>query len=149
MGLAELGFWLGIIIGIAGGAGYFGGGIIADKLGRESRRLSFNFLAASMLVSVVFYVMVFLAQSIGWALLMLVLPTAVANFYLPTVLAQAQSLVSLRMRAVASAIVLLLINVIGLACGPLLTGMLPRGICSRTSSFWGVSLGLVRTTRHP
>ena len=124
MGLAELGFWLGIIIGIAGGAGYFGGGIIADKLGRESRRLSFNFLAVSMLVSVVFYVIVFLAQSIGWALLMLVPPTAVANFYLPTVLAQAQSLVSLRMRAVASAIVLLLINVIGLACGPLLTGML-------------------------
>jgi len=124
MGLAELGFWLGIIVGIAGGVGYFGGGVIADKLGRKSRRKSFNFLALASLVSMLFYVTVFLAQSSGWALAMLVLPTGLANLYLATVLAQAQSLVSLRMRAVASALVLLLINVIGLACGPLLTGML-------------------------
>ncbi|MCH7898459.1 MAG: MFS transporter [Proteobacteria bacterium] len=124
MGLAELGFWLGIIVGIAGGVGYFGGGVIADKLGRESRRKSFNFLALASLVSMLFYVTVFLAQSSGWALAMLVLPTGFANLYLATVLAQAQSLVSLRMRAVASALVLLLINIIGLACGPLLTGML-------------------------
>jgi len=124
MGPAELGFWLGIIVGIAGGAGYFGGGLIADRLGRRSRRRSFNFLAASVLLSMPCYVTVFLAPSAGWALVMLVLPTGLANFYLPAVLAQAQSLVSLRMRAVASAIVLLLINTIGLACGPLLTGML-------------------------
>ena len=124
MGLAELGFWLGIIVGIAGGVGYFGGGVIADKLGRESRRKSFNFLALASLVSMLFYVTVFMAQSSGWALAMLVLPTGLANLYLATVLAQAQSLVSLRMRAVASALVLLLINVIGLACGPLLTGIL-------------------------
>jgi len=124
MGLAELGFWLGIIVGIAGGAGYFGGGIIADSFGRRSRRKSFSFLAVSMLLSMLCYIAVFLAQSAGWALGMLVLPTVLGNFYLPTVLAQAQSLVSLRMRAVASAIVLLLINVIGLASGPLLTGML-------------------------
>ena len=124
MGMAELGFWLGIIVGIAGGVGYFGGGVIADKLGRESRRKSFNFLALASVLSMLFYVTVFLAQSSGWALAMLVLPTALANLYLATVLAQAQSLVSLRMRAVASALVLLLINVIGLACGPLLTGML-------------------------
>ncbi len=124
MGLAELGFWLGIIVGIAGGVGYFGGGVIADKLGRESRRKSFNFLALASLVSMLFYVTVFLAQSSGWALAMLVLPTGLANLYLATVLAQAQSLVSLRMRAVASALVLLLINIIGLACGPLFTGML-------------------------
>ncbi|MCH7980001.1 MAG: MFS transporter [Proteobacteria bacterium] len=124
MGLAELGFWLGIIVGIAGGVGYFGGGVIADKLGRDSRRKSFNFLALASLVSMLFYVTVFLAQSSGWALAMLVLPTGFANLYLATVLAQAQSLVSLRMRAVASALVLLLINIIGLACGPLLTGML-------------------------
>ena len=124
MGLAELGFWLGIIVGIAGGAGYFGGGIIADKLGRKSRSRSFIFLAVSSLVSMLCYVMVFLAQTSGSALAILILPTVLANFYLPTVLAQAQSLVSLRMRAVASAIVLLLINIIGLAMGPLLTGML-------------------------
>jgi len=134
MGLAELGVWLGLIVGIAGGVGYFGGGIIADKLGRHSRRRSFNFLAASMLLSVLFYIAVFQARSAGWALAMLVFPTAIANFYLPTVLAQAQSLVSLRMRAVASAIVLLLINIIGLALGPLLAGILSDALEPRFGS---------------
>ena len=124
MGLAELGFWLGIIIGIAGGIGFFGGGLIADQLGKDNRRKSFNFLSLSSLVSALCYIAVFMAPTAVWALGMLFLPSAIANFYLATVLAQAQSLVSLRMRAVASAIVLLLINVIGLACGPLLTGML-------------------------
>lgn len=124
MGLAELGIWLGLIIGIAGGAGFLGGGIIADRLGREGRRKSLTFLALSSLLSLLCYVIVFVTQSVGWAFAMLVVPTAIANFYLAPVLAQAQSLVSLRMRAVASAIVLLLINVIGLAWGPLLTGML-------------------------
>ena len=124
MGMAELGVWLGLIIGIAGGAGFLGGGIIADRLGCEASRKSFNFLALSSLAALLCYVIVFVTQSVGWALAMLVLPSAIANFYLAPVLAQAQSLVSLRMRAVASAVVLLLINVIGLACGPLLTGRL-------------------------
>jgi hypothetical protein len=39
-------------------------------------------------------------------------------------LAQAQSLVALRMRATTSALVLLIINIIGLAFGPLITGSL-------------------------
>ncbi|MDH3552364.1 MAG: MFS transporter, partial [Gammaproteobacteria bacterium] len=37
---------------------------------------------------------------------------------------QTQSLVSLRMRAVASSLVLLIINVIGLAMGPPVTGLI-------------------------
>ncbi len=55
---------------------------------------------------------------------MLIVPTMLSNFYLAPVLAQTQSLVSLPMRSVASALVLLVINIVGLALGPLLTGML-------------------------
>ena len=81
-----------------------------------------------MLVAALCFVAVFLAQSPAWCLAMFVVPTAVSNFYLAPVLAQAQSLVSLRMRSVASALVLLLINIIGLALGPLLTGVLSDGL---------------------
>lgn len=124
MDLAELGFWLGIIIGIAGGFGFFVGGYIADTVGRERRQASFRFLTLAMFVAAVFSVLVFLAPSAFYCLLLLVIPAAISNFYLAPVLAQAQGLVSLRMRSVASALVLLIINVIGLALGPLLTGML-------------------------
>jgi len=124
MGLAELGFWLGIIVGIAGGFGFFTGGYIADRISRQGRRRAFLFLAIAMLASALCYVAVFLSQSAFWCLVILVLPTVLSNFYLAPVLAQAQSLVSLRMRSVASALVLMLINGIGLALGPLLTGIL-------------------------
>ncbi len=66
----------------------------------------------------------FLSASWQAALLLFLVPAATANVYLAPVLSQAQGLVSLRMRAMASALALLIINVIGLALGPLLTGIL-------------------------
>ncbi len=123
MSLAELGLWLGLIVGLAGGAGFFGGGYLSDRLSRAGRRQGFVFLAAIGLVSAVAYVGVFLAPTAYWCLALLVIPQVLSNFYLAPVLAQTQSLVSLPMRSVASAIVLLIINVVGLALGPPVTGL--------------------------
>ena len=52
------------------------------------------------------------------------MPAVTANFYLAPVLSQTQSLVSLRMRAVASALFLLITNVVGLALGTPITGLI-------------------------
>ena len=54
----------------------------------------------------------------------LIVPMVTSNFYLAPVMSQTQSLVSLRMRAVASSILLLIINILGLAMGPPITGLL-------------------------
>lgn len=124
MQVASLGLWLGLIIGIAGGFGFFTGGYLADHIGREGHRKALRFIGQATLVSVFFYAAVFLATSPFWCLLLFILPVATSNFYLAPVLSQTQSLVSLRMRSVASAIVLLIINVIGLAMGPPFTGMI-------------------------
>ena len=131
MSFTELGFWLGIILGIAGGAGFFGGGYFADRIGRQGQRRAFHFLALAMIASAAFFVAVFLAGSAAAALAWFVIPAAISNFYLAPVLAQAQGLVSLRMRAVASALVLVLINSIGLALGPLATGALSDALTGR------------------
>ena len=124
MELAELGRWLGLILGISGGAGFFFGGYFADHLGRGSHKRALNFIALTILISAGLLAMMFLAQDSGTALLLFILPAATMNVYLAPVLAQAQSLVALRMRATTSALVLLVINVIGLAFGPLITGVL-------------------------
>ncbi len=124
MNVAQLGVWLGLIIGLAGGLGFFGGGYLTDRLSKGGRRQGFRFLALIGVVSAVFYAGVFFAATSTVSLVLLVIPTILSNFYLAPVLAQTQSLVSLPMRAVASAIVLLVINVIGLALGPLFTGIL-------------------------
>ena len=122
--VASLGFWLGLIYGIAGGIGFYMGGYLADHIGRAGHGRALRFIAAAMLVTVIFNSAVFLSQSVTWCLVLLVLPSVTSNVYLAPVLSQAQSLVSLRMRSMASAIVLLIINVIGLAFGPPVTGFI-------------------------
>lgn len=124
MEIATLGRWLGLILGISGGAGFFLGGYIADHLGRGSHRRAFNFIALAVLVSAGLSALMLTASTSGMALMLFVLPAGLLNVYLAPVLAQAQSLVALRMRATTSALVLLIINIIGLACGPLVTGTL-------------------------
>ncbi|MEL7185886.1 MAG: MFS transporter [Pseudomonadota bacterium] len=120
----QIGVWLGLILGISGGAGFFFGGYIADKLGRSTQRRSLTFIAGVIAISAVLLIWTFLADSWQLVLWLFVVPAATMNVYLAPVLAQVQSLVALRMRSVASAIVLLIINIIGLALGPWLTGLL-------------------------
>lgn len=124
IGRAEIGTWLGLILGLAGGGGFFMGGYIADRLGQTGHRRALSFVALTVFVSALLLCLMFLAHSWTTVLLLFVVPAATMNVYLAPVLAQTQSLVSLRMRAVASALVLLIINIIGLALGPWITGMI-------------------------
>ncbi len=60
-----------------------------------------------------------------------VVPAIFSNVYLATTFAQTQSLVPLRMRAVASALILFLINIVGLGLGPQLAGLLSDILAER------------------
>ena len=124
MPVAEVGIYLGLIIGIVGGSGFFLGGYIADHLGQSNHRRALSFIGITVLLTAIPYAAMFLSDTWQVALLLFLVPAATANVYLAPVLSQAQGLVSLRMRAMASALALLIINVIGLAFGPLLTGVL-------------------------
>jgi MFS family permease len=134
MGIANLGFWLGIIVGTFGGIGFFFGGFIADRIGKDGQRRAFRFLAVSMVLAAAANAAVFLSPSVAWCLALFVVPTIISNFYLAPVLAQTQGLVSLRMRAMASALMLLVINSIGLGLGPWVTGLLSDLLAGRYGS---------------
>ena len=124
MEIVSLGVWLGLILGIAGGFGFFLGGYFADRIGQQSHRKALGFLAASTLLATLFNAGVFMSTSMFWCLLLLIIPSVISNFYLAPVLGQTQSLVSLRMRAVASSLVLLILNVIALLIGQPITGFI-------------------------
>jgi predicted MFS family arabinose efflux permease len=119
-----VGLYLGLIVGIVGGAGFFLGGYIADHLGQKDHRRALRFIGLTVFLTALPYAVMFLSDSWEVALLVFLVPAATANVYLAPVLSQAQGLVSLRMRAMASALALLIINVIGLGLGPLLTGII-------------------------
>jgi len=123
IGATSIGVWLGLIYGFAGGLGFFLGGYFADRMGLQGHRRALNFIAASTLLSTACLAAVFLSTTLVWCLSLLVFPSVIMNFYLAPVLGQTQSLVSLRMRAVASSLLLLILNVLGLMIGPALTGL--------------------------
>lgn len=124
MDLAEIGLWLGIIYGIFGGFGFYMGGWFADKIAQRSARKALLFIAMCTAIGGLLYVLAFASTSVGLTFALFALPSVVSNFYLATVFAQTQALVSLRMRAVASSIMLFILNIIGLGLGPLVAGAL-------------------------
>ena len=124
MSIAEIGVYLGLIIGIAGGLGFAGGGYLADKASRWGTKYSLWTVSAATMFGWLFIYPMYTLDNPYWVLMLLITPTAFSNFYLATTFAQVQAMVGLRMRAMASALLLFLLNIIGLGLGPQITGIL-------------------------
>jgi len=120
----EIGTWLGLIFGIPGGIGILLGGRLADHFGERDTRWYLWVVAVALLLAVPAGVGVFVSDSVSAALLFLIIPVILGNFYQATTFAQTQTLVGLRMRSVAAAILLFVINIVGLAFGPSVVGMI-------------------------
>jgi len=131
MTTGEIGTWLGLILGIPGGIGIALGGYLADRWGSRDTRWYLWVVAVALLAGTPFAVGVFLSPTATQALLLLIFPVMLGNFYQATTFSQTQGLVTLRMRSVAAAVLLFIINIIGLGAGPTIIGivndlLLPR-----------------------
>jgi predicted MFS family arabinose efflux permease len=123
METGEIGTWLGLILGIPGGIGIAAGGWMADKLGNRDTRWYLWVVSVALLIGAPFAFGVYLSDSALTALLFLIVPVALGNFYQATTFSQTQGLATLRMRAVAAAVLLFIINIIGLGAGPQAVGI--------------------------
>ena len=124
MSTGEVGTALGLIIGIAGGLGTFLGGFLADKLGKTDRRWYMWLPGIGFLIAVPFSVGVYLVDSLYVALALYVIPAFMVNLYAGPTFGMTQSLAPLAMRAASSALLLFIINIIGLVFGPTAVGLL-------------------------
>lgn len=124
MGSAEIGTYLALIAGIVGGLGTFAGGYLCDRFGQKDRRLYVWIPAASLLVLVPLTVLALLAQTKETAMLLYIVPVFMSPIYLGPTFAVVQGMARMRMRAIAAAILLFILNLIGMGLGPLLVGML-------------------------
>jgi MFS family permease len=123
MTTGEIGTWLGLILGIPGGIGISLGGYLADRFGGRDTRWYLWIVVIALVAGTPFAVGVFLAPSPTWALLLLALPVLLGNFYQATSFSQTQGLAGLRMRSVAAAVFLFIVNIIGLGAGPQVVGI--------------------------
>jgi MFS family permease len=119
-----IGTWLALILGVGGATATLAGGYLSDRLGRRDPRWYSWVTVIAYAIAVPSMICAFLIADSTLALLCLVIPGAVAQICVPPLMAVTHNLVHNRMRALSSAIVLFILNALGLGLGPLSVGTL-------------------------
>jgi len=120
----ELGTWLGAILGVGGALGSVGGGLLADRFGADDLRRRLYLPAVATLLQIPFIAAILTMPTWRPAMMMLIPSAILSAVWFGPVFALTQALVQPRARALASAILLFVINLIGLGLGPLAIGAL-------------------------
>jgi MFS family permease len=124
LGIAETATYFGLALGVASAIGTFLGGTLADRLGRRDRRMYAWLPAGGVLLAFPFYVAALISGNPYLAIAILVAPSLLNSLWLGPAFGTIQNLAPMRMRALASAILLFILNIIGLGFGPFLVGVL-------------------------
>ncbi len=121
----EIGGWIALASAISA-IGTFGGGYLADTLfDRTGNRRWYLWVPGiATLVMVPFQLVTYLHPDFPMLYASLCTAAVLGGMYLGPSFAMTQALVTLRMRAVASAILLLVLNLIGMGLGPFFVGIM-------------------------
>jgi MFS family permease len=124
MALAEAGRWLSLVVAVGGFLGTYYGGWISDRLYAKKPDVRYYIWvpAITLMLNVPFGLLVYGIDgkmAVVWSLIPYI---ALSAAYLAPSIATTHRLVGLRERAVAGAVLLLVLNLIGLGLGPMFTG---------------------------
>ncbi len=122
-GLAETSTYL-FLIGLTGMIGTFSGGYLSDKFGVNEKRWYMWIPGVATFASLPFGVLFYTTGDPILALFLAVPGSILGPMYLGPTFAMTQSLVTPGMRALASALLLFILNIIGLGLGPWFVGFL-------------------------
>lgn len=124
LSMTDLSLFLALVFGVAGGLGTFLGGYIADQFSKRDMKWMPRIVTIATVIGLPFGVAIYVTES-SWVVFALIgVPAALGSVYLPPTYAMTQGLVEVRMRTVASALLLFVINLIGMGLGPLLAGLI-------------------------
>jgi MFS family permease len=122
MTIGDIGWRLALITGLGGAIAILASGLLTDRLGERSQGWYALFPALAIALTVPLAFAVFLAGETGAMFLAYIPYEMLGATWLGASIAVTHSLVGLRQRAVASAVLFFLVNLIGLGLGPLLIG---------------------------
>ncbi|MEQ7154570.1 spinster family MFS transporter [Brevundimonas aurifodinae] len=142
---AVLGLSLGVLVGLCGLAGTFLGGQIADWGAKRDVRIYMTLPAVAVLLGAPFFLAAASVKDLGLSFLLLTVPLTLNSLWYGPVYASAQSLVPPQCRATASAVLLFIINLVGLGLGPLAVGLLSDGFATTMGLAEGLRWALITT----
>jgi predicted MFS family arabinose efflux permease len=122
MGREDIALYYSLLVGATGVVGTFGSGWLVDRLGRMNLRAYALVPMISILISLPFYVLFVWAPAWPLALCFLSVPAVLLSTYLAPALAVVQNAVPPAQRGASSAVLLFVLNLIGLGGGPVFVG---------------------------
>jgi MFS family permease len=143
---SDIGAVLGPILGFGGAIGSFGGGYLTDRLGKKDKRWYLKIPAYAIILSIFFAAGAIFLQNKTLCLICLGCCASLQSTYLGPSIAVAHSLVPASMRALTSAILFFVLNLIGLGLGPLVVGIISDLLAptlGKESLRWAMSIIIV------
>jgi predicted MFS family arabinose efflux permease len=123
MTLEEVALWYALVIGIGMGGGIYASGRIVDRLARRSKAAYATVPAASLVLALPFFLGFVWAPTWQVAIAFLAVPLFLNSFFLSATVTLVQSEVAPERRVISGALLLLVMNLIGLGFGPTYVGM--------------------------
>ena len=109
-------FYAGITF-IGGGLGIYGGGVLADRIGKTTRSVYPKIPAVAFLIALPCFFLAVNTSNLALSFVLFLIPTGLNLMWLGPVLTAVQHLVPATMRTTASAMFLLINNLFGIAVG--------------------------------
>ena len=144
--IATVGTWLAFTKAVPHAAGTLLGGLLATRLMKRGARAPVRMCVVAQLIATPFYALVLMSSDSTAAFLWLIIPACVAVMQGPVLFATIQGVADVRSRAVAAAIMILIINLIAGIIGPQSVGILSDWLAgSLGDDSLGVSLLIIAT----
>ena len=122
MNYGELGWKLGVLVGVTGGFGAWFGGKVGDIIGKRDPVLPLLVCGLVLVIAAPGMIAAIYAGNANLAIVLLGFPTFAATFYFGPSFAAIQLLASDRTRAMAVAIYFMVAGLLGLGIGPVFVG---------------------------
>jgi MFS family permease len=143
---AGIGAVLGPLFGVGGAIGSFAGGILTDHFGKKDKRRYLKIPALAIILSILFAAGGLFFMKTALSVVCIGCCVMLQSIYLGPSISVAHSLVPASMRALTSAILFFVLNLIGLGFGPLAVGALSDLLAPQLgveSLRWAMSIILV------
>lgn len=124
LNMSEIGLIFGLTAGFVGGSGAVIGGYLADRLSRKDMRWNAWVIAVAKIIGMPLFIIFYMSSDLTIMIPVYILSSVLGAFYLGPSFAMIQSLTPPHMRALASAVMLFVLNFIALGFGPLTVGLL-------------------------
>ena len=123
MHLADVAVWYALVVGVGMGAGIYASGRIVDRLAARDKAAYAKVPAISLVLALPFFLLFVWAPTWQLSLIFLLAPMFLNSFFLSATVTLVQGEVPPERRVISGALLLLVMNLIGLGLGPTYVGM--------------------------